>query len=134
DHPVALAEEAAGEQLAVVLIVVADQDHAAVLRLLSAAGLSARRLPRALLNRPTTRAQQRVEACSGRPDAVQVGNQRAGACLRRPPVQCLARRANALEGRAQRAARRREVGWSRLSTRQHLVQQSKELASVGAER
>src|SRR6266566_2413653 len=75
-HLVALAPEAAGEHVAVVLVVVHDKDRSAVLRRLSGAGFGARRLLRALLNRPTTRTQQRVEPFSGRADAVQVGSQR----------------------------------------------------------
>ena len=49
EHLVDLAGQATGEQVAVVLVVVHDQDHAAVLCGPIADGLRARDLPRALL-------------------------------------------------------------------------------------
>src|SRR6185369_2118547 len=130
-----LAPEAAGQHVAVVLVVVHDQDHIAALGLLIGARSGARRLLRALSSRrPATLAQELSEAFGGHPDAVQVAEQGDGAGLRRPPVQGLARRANARQRRAERAAGGPEIGWPRVAPGEHLVQQGQELARIAVER
>ena len=89
-HLVALAPEAAGEHVAVVLVVVHDQDDVAVRRRLT--GARPQRSPAGALvrRRHAAVAQQLVEALGGRADAIEVGQQRAGARLRRPAAQGLA--------------------------------------------
>ena len=132
---VVLAPEATREHVAIVLVVVHDQDQPAVRRRLTGAGLRARApAPRPPGPTARPRAQQLVEPPGGRADAVQIGEQRAGAGLRRPSVQRLAGRADARERRAQRAARGREIGRPRVTPRQHLVQPGQELARVRPER
>ncbi len=131
---VVLAPKPAGEHVAVVLVVVHDQDHPAVRDRWTGAGLRARLRPGLLAGRRRTRrTEQLVEPPGGRVDTVQIGEQLAGAGLCRPSPQRLAGRADAPERRAQRAARGCEVRRARVAARQHLVQQGQELARVPAQ-
>jgi hypothetical protein len=110
EHRVALAPEPARQHVAVVLVVVHDQDHAPRRRRLPAE-LAASGLPLACGGRqhPPV-AQQLIEPLGGAADAVEVGAQRVVPGPRRLPAQPVAGRPDALQGGTERVARGREVG------------------------
>ena len=133
EHLVALAPEAAGEHVAVVLVVVHDQDHAAVRRPALGRGSRALRRPRPRARRGSpwpSSASSRSVAAQMRSRSASSAPAPASAARRRRPRPPRGRARGA--GPACRARRRGPVR-AALAARQHLVQQGQELARVGAQ-